>query len=124
MKQIKAGVFIFKDYDAVRFDARSLIEREDDLYVCGESINSSEAMEMIEMVEPDVVIVNISYPDGDGLQLIHEIKKNYPEVLILVLTTLSEEIYAEQVFHAGASGFVMKHEAPEKLVGAIREVLK
>ncbi|MDP8218364.1 MAG: response regulator transcription factor [Candidatus Theseobacter exili] len=118
------GVFIVEDLDAVRFDARSLIEREDDLYVCGESISFSEAMEMIEMVEPDVVIVDITYPDGDGFQLIYEIKKNYPEIQILVLTMLSEEIYAEQVFHAGASGFVMKHEATEKLVGAIRKVLK
>ena len=123
MTNLKCGIFIVDSHDAIRTGAKPLIEREHDMFVCGETDNPAEVLEMLDVSDPDVVIVDMVYPDGDGLKLICDIKKHYPGIKVLVLTMLSEELYAQEALHAGASGYVMKQEVSEKLVAAVRSIL-
>lgn len=116
-------VLIVDDHAIVRFGMAQVINRERDLMVCGEEESASRALHAIGSLKPDLVIADISLKDSSGLELMRNIKVQYPKLPVLVVSGLDESIYAEIAFRAGALGYLMKEEALEKILTAIRRVL-
>ncbi len=116
-------VFLVEDHPIVRDGLVQLLSREEDLTICGEAENAFEALEAMSTAKPDLLIVDISLRASSGLELIKDVKARFPEVLVLVLSMHDESLYAERALAAGAKGYVMKEEATETLLAAIRRVL-
>lgn len=102
---------------------RSIINGTDDLIVCGEAFNVSQALEVLEPLTPDLVILDIPLADADGIQLVGEIQHLNADLPILVFSARRESDYAEPVLNAGARGYLMKKTSSEIIVSAIRTVL-
>jgi DNA-binding NarL/FixJ family response regulator len=117
-------VLIVDDHPIVRQGLRRMIEPEPDLVVCGEVQTEREARTAIRALAPDVVIVDISLAQGDGLELVRDVHAQQPELPMLVLSMHDELIYAERLLAAGASGYIMKHAASDQLLIALRKVLE
>jgi DNA-binding NarL/FixJ family response regulator len=118
----KTSVMIVDDHPVLRQGLRQMIGQEADLEVCCEAGTVGEALEHLESGTPDLVTVDIALGEGDGLELVKQIVSRWPSVFILVLSMHSEKLYAERALRAGAHGYIMKQEAPEKVVEAIRRV--
>jgi DNA-binding NarL/FixJ family response regulator len=112
-----------EDHPIVREGVGRLIEKEPDMTICGEAENGTEALTRIERVRPDVVLVDLSLENSSGLDLIQDLRLRWPKMPVLVLSMYDEMYYAERVLRAGAMGYVMKQEAPRKIIQAIRTVL-
>jgi len=119
----KIKIFIIDDHPIVRDGLTQLINQEKDLMACGEAENAHNAMNAIQSLKPDLVIVDISLQDSSGIELIKDMKQLYPDLYILVLSMHDESFYAERALRAGAMGYVMKQEASEKIIKAIHEIL-
>lgn len=111
------------DHAVVRFGIAQLINRQSDLVVCGEEEDARRALDTITRLRPELVIADLSLKDSSGLELIRNIKAQFPTLPILVVSIHDETVYAEIAFRAGALGYLMKQEALEKIVTAIRRVL-
>jgi DNA-binding NarL/FixJ family response regulator len=116
-------ILLVDDHAVVRFGIAQLINRQSDMVVCGEKEDASEALAAIETLKPSLVIADISLKDSSGLELMRNIKAQYPGLPVLVVSVHDEGIYAEIAFRAGALGYLMKQEALEKILIAIRRVL-
>jgi DNA-binding NarL/FixJ family response regulator len=116
-------VLIVDDHPIVRQGLRLMIDEEPDLKVCGEAQSEREARVAIRDLEPDVVIVDISLIQGDGLELVRDVHAHHPDLPMLVLSMHDELIYAERLLAAGASGYIMKQAASDQLLVALRRVL-
>ena len=116
-------VFIVEDHPVFRDGLTGLIDREPDLQVCGHAGDSSHALASIERLKPEVALVDIGLPGRSGLELIKDIRAARPETGVLVISMHDETLYAERVIRAGARGYIMKQEGPEKILLAIRQVL-
>jgi DNA-binding NarL/FixJ family response regulator len=129
MSQLKQGkdkrikILLVDDHAVVRFGMAQLINRESDLTVCGEEEDASQAMQAIGKLKPDLVIADISLKESSGLELMRNIKVQYPKLPVLVVSAHDESVYAEVAFRAGALGYLMKEEALDKVIKAIRRVL-
>jgi DNA-binding NarL/FixJ family response regulator len=119
----KTRILLVDDHAVVRFGISQLINREHDLIVCGEEEDSSRAMGAIESLRPGLVIADISLKDSSGLELVRNLRSRFPKLPVLILSVHDEAIYAEVGFRAGALGYLMKQEALEKIIPAIRRVL-
>jgi DNA-binding NarL/FixJ family response regulator len=119
----KARILLVDDHAVVRFGIAHLINRQDDMIVCGEEEDASRALTAITTLKPSLVIADISLKDSSGLELMRNIKAQYPGLPVLVVSVHDESIYAEIAFRAGALGYLMKQEALEKILTAIRRVL-
>lgn len=117
-------VLVVDDHSIVRHGLSLLLQREPDLAVCGEAGTYDEALEMAENTSPDVVLVDITLKDRNGLELIKELNRKHPGVRCLVLSMHDEAEYADRALRSGARGYVMKEDADEVVVQAIRHVLK
>jgi DNA-binding NarL/FixJ family response regulator len=120
---VKRTVFIVDDHPIVRQGLALLINREPDLEVCGDAEEANGALRLIDMMRPDLVIVDISLDGPDGLDLLKNIRTRDPRLPVLILSMLDEGIYTERALRAGANGYIMKHEATEKVLVAIRRIL-
>lgn len=118
------GVFIVDDHPIVRQGLCSLLEAQPDLYVCGESDNAGEALRAVETSRPDVMIVDVSLKGTDGLELTKSVRAIDNEIPILIVSMHDEALYAERALRAGANGYVMKQQVSDKVVEAIRQVLR
>lgn len=116
-------VLVVDDQPVVREGMAHLINEEPDIAVCGWAENTSEAMEAIQNLDPDLVTIDLSLQDVSGLELIKEIKAKFPSLPILVLSAHPESFYAERAIRAGAKGYITKYEATEEVLSAIRKVL-
>ena len=116
-------VLIVDDHPIVRQGLRRMIETESDLVVCGEVQTEREARAAIRALAPDVVIVDISLTQGDGLELVRDVHAQRPELPMLVLSMHDELIYGERLLAAGACGYIMKQAASDQLLVALRRVL-
>src|SRR5215475_13547819 len=123
VKDNRTRILLVDDHAVVRFGIAQLINRQNDLVVCGEEEDASRAMSAIAKLKPDLVIADISLKDSSGLELMRNIKAQYPGLPVLVVSVHDESIYAEIAFRAGALGYLMKEEALEKILTAIRRVL-
>lgn len=120
----KNRVLIVDDHPIVRQGLRRLIEQEEDLTVCGEAETTREAKAAIRELKPDVVIVDISLKQGDGIELVKDARAHYPTLPLLVLSMHDESIYAERMLSAGANGYIMKQAASDQFLVALRRVLE
>jgi DNA-binding NarL/FixJ family response regulator len=121
----KARIFLVDDHPIVRQGMKELIEQEPDLTVCGEADNHLHALRGIAAAKPDGAIVDISLnKDMGGLELIKDLKVQFPDLPVLVLSFHDENVLAERALRAGAKGYVMKEQATEKVLIAIRRILK
>jgi DNA-binding NarL/FixJ family response regulator len=123
VKQTRTRVILVDDQPMMRRGLADLINGERDLVVCGEAGDAQGGLDLIPTAKPDLAIIDISLSNWNGIELIKEIHGRYPQVLILVLTTHDEEIYAERSLRAGASGYVMKDKTAATMMSAIRRVL-
>lgn len=113
-------VYLVDDHPAIREAVRDTVESTIDMDVCGGSSSSDEAFHDIEEMRPDVVIVDISLNDAHGLDLVQNVRAQYPEVRMVVFSMYDENVYAERAIRAGASGYLMKSEPTRNIVSAIR----
>jgi DNA-binding NarL/FixJ family response regulator len=119
----KRTVLIVDDHPIVRQGLAQLINQENDIEVCGQAEDAHEAIQTIRELDPDLVIVDISLRDTSGVDLIKDLRIQYPDLPILTLSMHDEAVYGERALRAGARGYIMKQEATEKVVTAIRRVL-
>jgi len=119
----KTKVLIVDDHPIIRQGLAELINNEPDLIVCEQAEDAPEALVKIKESEPDMVIVDISLKETSGMELIKDIKAKYSNLPVLVLSMHDEALYAERILRAGAKGYVMKAEATEKVIVAIRKIL-
>ncbi len=119
----KRTVFLVDDHPMVREGLALLIDREPDLTVCGNASDAGAALRCIEELKPDMAIVDISLNGPDGLDLLKNILARDANLPVLMLSMLDELLYAERALRAGARGFIMKQEATERLLTAIRRIL-
>lgn len=122
-KPKKIQVFIVDDHPIVRHGLSQLINEEPDMHVCGDAATTDEAMRLLKNIKPDIAIVDLSLEGQSGIELIKSVKLKMPHIPTLVLSMHDENLYAERALRAGSKGYVMKQEAPEKVVEAIRHVL-
>jgi len=120
---VKRKVLLVDDHPIVREGMALLINREPDLAVCADAEESNSALQAIESLRPDLAIVDISLPGRDGLELLKMIRAKDPQLPVLILSMHGEGVYAERALRAGANGYIMKHEATEKVLIAIRRIL-
>lgn len=123
-KSGKKRVLIVDDHPVFRHGIAALINAEPDLEVCGEAASSQTALQAVRTLNPDVVLLDISLPGTNGVELIKHLKAEYPKLPILVLSMHDESIYALRTLRAGALGYVMKAEALSHVTAALRRVLK
>lgn len=119
----KRKILIVDDHPILRKGLSMLINQEPDLVVNGEAENARKALEAIEAVQPDMVIVDISLPGVDGVELLKSIKLRFGDLPTLVVSMHDESLFAERALRAGARGYVMKQEALDNVLVAIRRVL-
>lgn len=120
----KARIFLVDDHAVLRLGLQKLIAGEPDLVVCGEASSAKEALHRLRSEPADLVLVDISLPDTNGIELIKNLRAEKETLPILVLSTYDESQYALRALRAGASGYLMKTEPSEELMLAIRRVLK
>jgi DNA-binding NarL/FixJ family response regulator len=111
------------DHPVMREGLAQMINHEADLTVCGQFEDGARAFAAIAALSPDLAIVDLSLKGSNGLELVKNIKASYPKLRMLVLSMYDESLYAERVLRAGGAGYIMKEEATEQVMGAIRQVL-
>ena len=121
---MKEKILIVDDHPILRKGLAMVINQEQDLVVAGEAEDAQAALKMIDSVNPDLAIVDLSLPGIDGIELIKTMKLKYKDLPSLVVSMHDESIYAERALRAGARGYIMKQEAVEKVLVAIRRVVK
>jgi DNA-binding NarL/FixJ family response regulator len=119
----KKKILVVDDHPMTRLGQVETLNREPDLAVCGQSGTARETLEAISRLQPDALLMDLTLPDKEGLELIKDIQALHPGLPILVCSMHDEAFYAGRVLRAGGRGYVMKSEGPEKLVAALRTVL-
>ena len=119
----KIRIMVVDDHAIVRQGLIKLIETEFDLIVCFEAENANQALKAMDRQEFDLAIVDISLEGIHGLELTEIMKLRSPNIIVLILSMYDGLLYAQRALRAGASGYVAKYEAAEKIITAIRQVL-
>src|SRR6266404_5298838 len=122
MKRIT--VLLAEDHHIVREGFRSLLEHEDDIEVVGEAETGRQAVQLTRKLRPAVVVMDIAMPLLNGLEATRQIRKDFPDTKVLILSAHSDDAYVEQVRVLGAAGFLLKQTSSHILAKAIREVQK
>jgi two-component system, NarL family, response regulator DevR len=115
-------VFLLDDHEIVRRGVKELLETEGDLEVVGEAGTAAEALARIPPTRPDVAVLDVRLPDGDGVQVCREIRSAHPEIQCLMLTSFADDEALFQAIMAGASGYVLKQIKGADVVEAVRSV--
>jgi two-component system, NarL family, response regulator DevR len=116
------GVFLLDDHEIVRKGVRDLLEAEPDIKVVGEAGTAESALARIPALHPDVAVLDVRLPDGDGVSVCREIRSRMPEVACLMLTSFGDDDALFDAIMAGAAGYVLKQIRGTDLVGAVRTV--
>lgn len=119
----KSRIFVVDDHPIVRQGLAMMINREPDLMVCGEAEEGQTALQAIGTQKPDLLIIDISLSGPDGLDLLKNIRARESALPVLILSMHDEAIYAERALRAGANGYIMKQEATEMVLVAVRRIL-
>ncbi len=122
-RRIKNKVLIVDDHPLLRDGLSRVLNQQSDLMVCGEAGDSRAAMAALAATRPDVVIVDLTMENGNGLDLIKNIHTLHPHLPVLVLSMHHEHLYAERAIRAGARGYVMKREPVGTVIAALRKIL-
>jgi DNA-binding NarL/FixJ family response regulator len=123
IRTAKKAVLVVDDHPLMRQGLAMLINQQQDLQVCGEAEEAVAAMQAVAQMRPDIMILDISLSGPDGLELLKNIRATDPELPVLVLSMHDEAIYAERALRARANGYIMKQEATEKVLVAVRRIL-
>ena len=115
-------VFLLDDHEVVRRGVAELLDSEPDLAVVGEASTAAEALRRVPAVRPDVAVLDVRLPDGDGVTVCRELRSQLPELRCLMLTSFADDDALFDAIMAGASGYVLKQIRGTDLVGAIRTV--
>ena len=115
-------VFLLDDHEVVRRGVRELLEAEDDLEVVGEAGTAEEAYGRIPATSPNVAILDVRLPDGDGVEVCREIRSKHPEIACLMLTSYADDEALFSAIMAGAAGYVLKQVRGNDLVDGVRRV--
>ena len=118
----KVRVFLLDDHEVVRRGVRELIETEPDLEVVGEAGTASEALARVPAVRPNVAVLDVRLPDGDGVAVCRELRSQLPELQCLMLTSYADDEALFEAIMAGAAGYVLKQIRGADLIGAIRTI--
>ena len=116
-------MLIVDDHPMMRQGLVQLISNEPDLEVCGEAENGRLAMALIDQTKPGLLLLDISLPDKNGLEIIKDVRSLHENLPVLVISMHDEALYAERILRAGGRGYIMKQEGGKKLMDAIRQVL-
>lgn len=115
-------ILIAEDHTTVREGVKLIIESQPDMEVCGEAGDGREAIKLAQQLKPDVLVMDISMPELNGLKAAAKLKRIMPEIKILTLTRHTDEAYLQELLQAGVSGYVLKQSASSELIRAIRAV--
>ena len=118
----KIKVLLVEDHTILRKGIKALLEKEFGIEVIGEAEDGIEAMKAVEKSQPDIVLLDISLPYLNGLEITRKISKRYPKIKVLILTMHKSEEYVNELLTAGAKGYIIKQAAPNELISAIRSV--
>jgi DNA-binding NarL/FixJ family response regulator len=116
------GVFLLDDHEIVRRGVKELLEAEPDIKVVGEAGTAASALARIPALRPDVAVLDVRLPDGDGVSVCRDIRSSMPEVACLMLTSFGDDEALFDAIMAGAAGYVLKQIRGTDLVGAVRTV--
>ena len=120
----KTRVLVVDDHPFFRSGIIQWLNRQETLTCCGEAGTLAEARHAVAELRPDVVLLDLRLPDGDGMDLIRELSETHPQTRIIALSQLDEDTYAPRALRAGARGYVMKSEATETALSAIQTALR
>lgn len=123
-RESKKRVLLVDDHPLMRNGLRVMIDETGDLEVCQEGGNAAEAVGLVEKSKPDVIVLDLGLPDRNGLEALKDILAIRPDLPALIVSMYDELVYAERTLRAGAKGYLMKECGPEKILDAIRLVLK
>ncbi|MBW2650240.1 MAG: response regulator transcription factor [Deltaproteobacteria bacterium] len=119
----KINILIADDHPIVREGLKQIISETDDMMVADEAGNGREVLDLVRKKEYDLLLLDISMPGRSGLEILKELKSEYPKLPVLILSIYPEEQYAVRAFRAGASGYLTKASAPNELISAIRKIV-
>ena len=118
----KTRILIVDDHPLIRGGLVELVGRQQDMEVCGEAATGREALDFAKKLDPDLIVLDLTLGDMDGMDVIHALRAEHSRSVILVLSKSEEAIYAERALRAGANGYVMKHERLQTVLVALRRV--
>ncbi|MEO5718248.1 MAG: response regulator transcription factor [Chthoniobacterales bacterium] len=121
---LEKRVLIIDDHVMVREGVAEIIEQAEHLSVCGSASTVNEGLEALHKLKPDLVLVDITLPGKNGIEFIKEARAFQPDLLILVMSMHDESLYADRVLRAGGRGYIRKQEGGDKLIEAMRRVLR
>jgi len=119
---LKIRILLVDDHTILREGVRTLLNTQEDMEVVGEAEDGEQAVNLVKKIRPDIVLMDIGLPGINGIEATKRIKRENPEVKVLVLSMHDNEEYIAPVFQAGASGYVLKRLASKELVSALRAV--
>lgn len=119
----KIKIILADDHEVVRQGLRALLEAEPDLEVIGESGNGLEAVQLVERLQPDVLVLDLMMPGINGIEIARQLSKRMPKAKIVMFTFYGNEVYVLDALRAGAKAYVLKESSSTELIRAIREVM-
>ncbi len=120
---IKKKIFVIEDHPVVVKGLSQVINKQENLIFCGSTSEAKESFSLIKELNPDLVTVDLSLKDSNGLELIKDLVSQFPDIKILVISMFDENIYALRCIKAGAKGYIMKEKLTKELIKAINTVL-
>ena len=121
-KQTK--ILIVDDHPLLRQGIAQLINQQKDMHVCGQAEESRQVVDMVKKTSPDIIVLDVSLKGANGIELLKDIKTYFPKIKVLVLSMHDETVYGPRAIRAGAAGYVMKHEAIDRVITALRKILQ
>src|SRR5438045_7117516 len=116
-------VFIVDDHPVVRDGLKNLIEQEEDLVVCGEAADAATAFKLIPETSPDIVLVDLSLEHSSGLELVKDLRNQYPDLPVVVLSMHDEMVYGKRAVRSGERGFLMRGGRAQGVGSGSRDML-
>jgi DNA-binding NarL/FixJ family response regulator len=120
----RARVLLVDDHPIVREGLARVIDQQADFAVCGSAVSAHEALQAVVSTKPDLAVVDVSLDGSHGIELVKELRARHPALPVVMLSMHDETLYAERALRAGAKGYVMKREPPQRLLQAMRKVLQ
>ncbi|MDB6053009.1 MAG: two component transcriptional regulator, LuxR family [Verrucomicrobiales bacterium] len=122
--ETKKRILIVEDHPLYRDALCQLVNKEKDLVVCGDTGDRAQALKLVQETQPDMAIIDITLGQANGIELLKDIRALEDDLPVLIISMHDASLYAERGLRAGARGYVMKHEAPERIRAAIRQILQ